>query len=88
MKRPVQSAGAEPARRRHDNDTNTERGSRPGQYPVVHNTGATAPGEPDSGIYDDPNIPGYTIILIRMMMKTVHGRSRPGRLIGRGCVWV
>ena len=27
------------------------------------------------------------IIVIRMMMKAVHDRPRPGRLIGRGYVW-
>ena len=39
----------------HDNDTNTVRGTRPGQDPVGHDVGATDPAELDSNIYDDTN---------------------------------
>ena len=40
----------------YDDDTITERGKRPRQDPVGHDTGATAPVESDSNIYDDTNI--------------------------------
>ena len=45
-----------PSAATYNNDTNTERGTRPGQDPVGHGAGVTNPAGPDSNIYDNTNI--------------------------------
>ena len=53
---PADRAQSRPSAALHSNDTNTERGTRPGQDPVGHGAGATDSAEPDSNLYNNTNI--------------------------------